>query len=236
MIKFIWYYCRKSFLFLYFFLLNFILSSCMQPSQKRTLSFFRVPFWQPHTISRTQSHINDITSPNCQKPFHLVCEKFCHHPILFFPPKFAVKTSWFPRFLRRRRRGPCPRCKVVSRPEFGVGVRVVNVLFVLPQNRCCWPRRNKSEIFQVIRAREREWRRWPRKSAVWCWLIDGTGRNAEHRGKAKMTLDAAVLPSELVTTAQPLVGLSGLDVQRNTTHKTIWDAFNNSKKPERWVD
>ncbi|XP_039440432.1 trafficking protein particle complex subunit 11 isoform X1 [Culex pipiens pallens] len=47
-----------------------------------------------------------------------------------------------------------------------------------------------------------------------------------------MTLDAAVLPSELVTTAQPLVGLSGLDVQRNTTHKTIWDAFNNSKKPE----
>uniref|UniRef100_A0A1Q3F724 Trafficking protein particle complex subunit 11 n=1 Tax=Culex tarsalis TaxID=7177 RepID=A0A1Q3F724_CULTA len=47
-----------------------------------------------------------------------------------------------------------------------------------------------------------------------------------------MTLDAAVLPSELVTTAQPLVGLSGLDVQRNTIHKTIWDAFNNSKKPE----
>lgn len=48
-----------------------------------------------------------------------------------------------------------------------------------------------------------------------------------------MTLDASVLPSELVTTAQPLVGLSGLDVQRNATHKTIWDSFNNSKKPER---
>ncbi|XP_062553378.1 trafficking protein particle complex subunit 11 isoform X2 [Armigeres subalbatus] len=47
-----------------------------------------------------------------------------------------------------------------------------------------------------------------------------------------MTLDASVLPSELVTTAQPLVGLSGLDVQRNATHKTIWDAFHNSKKPE----
>lgn len=47
-----------------------------------------------------------------------------------------------------------------------------------------------------------------------------------------MTLDASVLPSELVTTAQPLVGLSGLDVQRNTVHKTIWDAFNNGKKPE----
>ncbi|XP_058459958.1 trafficking protein particle complex subunit 11 isoform X2 [Malaya genurostris] len=47
-----------------------------------------------------------------------------------------------------------------------------------------------------------------------------------------MTLDASVLPSELVTTAQPLVGLSGLDVQRNTIHKTIWDAFNNGKKPE----
>nr|XP_029726510.1 trafficking protein particle complex subunit 11 isoform X1 [Aedes albopictus] len=47
-----------------------------------------------------------------------------------------------------------------------------------------------------------------------------------------MTLDSSVLPSELVTTAQPLVGLSGLDVQRNATHKTIWDAFNNSKKPE----
>ncbi|XP_055608810.1 trafficking protein particle complex subunit 11 isoform X2 [Uranotaenia lowii] len=47
-----------------------------------------------------------------------------------------------------------------------------------------------------------------------------------------MALDASVLPSELVTIAQPLVGLSGLDVQRNTIHKTIWDAFNNGKKPE----
>lgn len=47
-----------------------------------------------------------------------------------------------------------------------------------------------------------------------------------------MTLDSSVLPSELVTSAQPLVGLSGLDIQRNATHKTIWDAFNNSKKPE----
>ncbi|XP_058829687.1 trafficking protein particle complex subunit 11 isoform X2 [Topomyia yanbarensis] len=47
-----------------------------------------------------------------------------------------------------------------------------------------------------------------------------------------MTLDASVLPSELVTAAQPLVGLSGLDVQRNTIHKTIWDAFNNGKRPE----
>ncbi|XP_021696133.1 trafficking protein particle complex subunit 11 isoform X2 [Aedes aegypti] len=47
-----------------------------------------------------------------------------------------------------------------------------------------------------------------------------------------MTLDSSVLPSELVTTAQPLVGLSGLEVHRNATHKTIWDAFHNTKKPE----
>ncbi|XP_050073443.1 trafficking protein particle complex subunit 11 [Anopheles maculipalpis] len=47
-----------------------------------------------------------------------------------------------------------------------------------------------------------------------------------------MSLDASVLPSELLTTAAPLVGLSGLDVQRNAIHKTIWDAFNNAKKPD----
>ncbi|XP_055625411.1 trafficking protein particle complex subunit 11 isoform X2 [Toxorhynchites rutilus septentrionalis] len=47
-----------------------------------------------------------------------------------------------------------------------------------------------------------------------------------------MALDSSVLPSELVTVAQPLVGLSGLDVQRNNTHKTIWDAFINNKKPD----
>ncbi|XP_049298496.1 trafficking protein particle complex subunit 11 [Anopheles funestus] len=47
-----------------------------------------------------------------------------------------------------------------------------------------------------------------------------------------MSLDASVLPSELLTTAAPLVGLSGLDVQRNAVHKTIWDAFNNAKKPD----
>ncbi|XP_050098019.1 trafficking protein particle complex subunit 11 [Anopheles aquasalis] len=47
-----------------------------------------------------------------------------------------------------------------------------------------------------------------------------------------MSLDASVLPSELLTTAAPLVGLSGLDVPRNATHKTVWDAFNNAKKPD----
>uniref|UniRef100_A0AAG5D5Q5 Trafficking protein particle complex subunit 11 n=1 Tax=Anopheles atroparvus TaxID=41427 RepID=A0AAG5D5Q5_ANOAO len=47
-----------------------------------------------------------------------------------------------------------------------------------------------------------------------------------------MSLDASVLPSELLTTAAPLVGLSGLDVQRSAIHKTVWDAFNNAKKPD----
>ncbi|XP_058120118.1 trafficking protein particle complex subunit 11 isoform X2 [Anopheles coustani] len=47
-----------------------------------------------------------------------------------------------------------------------------------------------------------------------------------------MSLDASVLPSELLTTAAPLVGLSGLDVQRSPIHKTVWDAFNNAKKPD----
>uniref|UniRef100_A0A182Q4N5 Trafficking protein particle complex subunit 11 n=1 Tax=Anopheles farauti TaxID=69004 RepID=A0A182Q4N5_9DIPT len=47
-----------------------------------------------------------------------------------------------------------------------------------------------------------------------------------------MSLDASALPSELLTTAAPLVGLSGLDVQRNAVHKTVWDAFNNAKKPD----
>ncbi|XP_058056020.1 trafficking protein particle complex subunit 11 [Anopheles bellator] len=47
-----------------------------------------------------------------------------------------------------------------------------------------------------------------------------------------MSLDASVLPSELLTTAAPLVGLSGLDVPRNAVHKCVWDAFNNAKKPD----
>uniref|UniRef100_A0A182K588 Trafficking protein particle complex subunit 11 n=1 Tax=Anopheles christyi TaxID=43041 RepID=A0A182K588_9DIPT len=47
-----------------------------------------------------------------------------------------------------------------------------------------------------------------------------------------MSLDASALPSELLTTAAPLVGLSGLDVQRSAVHKTVWDAFNNAKKPD----
>ncbi|XP_053673204.1 trafficking protein particle complex subunit 11 [Anopheles nili] len=47
-----------------------------------------------------------------------------------------------------------------------------------------------------------------------------------------MSHDASALPSELLTSAAPLVGLSGLDVQRNPIHKTVWDAFNNAKKPD----
>uniref|UniRef100_A0A6B2EBJ4 Trafficking protein particle complex subunit 11 n=1 Tax=Phlebotomus kandelakii TaxID=1109342 RepID=A0A6B2EBJ4_9DIPT len=46
-------------------------------------------------------------------------------------------------------------------------------------------------------------------------------------------MDLSVLPPELTTTPQPLVGFYGLDVAKNTVHKAIWDAFNNNRKNDR---
>ncbi|XP_030385750.1 trafficking protein particle complex subunit 11 [Scaptodrosophila lebanonensis] len=40
-----------------------------------------------------------------------------------------------------------------------------------------------------------------------------------------MTIDATALPSELLVTPQPLIGFCGLDVSRQSVHKSIWDAF-----------
>lgn len=48
-----------------------------------------------------------------------------------------------------------------------------------------------------------------------------------------MTLDATALPSELLVPPQPLIGFAGLDITKSSIHKTIWDTFNNNKRPER---
>lgn len=48
-----------------------------------------------------------------------------------------------------------------------------------------------------------------------------------------MTVESTNLPSELIQTPIPLIGLAGLDIIKNPTHKSIWDAFNNNRKPDR---
>ncbi|XP_013106781.1 trafficking protein particle complex subunit 11 [Stomoxys calcitrans] len=48
-----------------------------------------------------------------------------------------------------------------------------------------------------------------------------------------MSIDSTALPSELLVAPQPLIGLCGLDVNRNAVHKTIWDAFSSNRKAER---
>lgn len=50
----------------------------------------------------------------------------------------------------------------------------------------------------------------------------------------KMSADTSTLPSELITTPQPLIGLLGLDVDKNPIHKSILDSFINNRKPDRW--
>ncbi|XP_055843157.1 trafficking protein particle complex subunit 11 [Episyrphus balteatus] len=48
-----------------------------------------------------------------------------------------------------------------------------------------------------------------------------------------MSIDATALPSELLVAPQPLIGFCGLDVLKNSVHKSIWDAFNSNRKPDR---
>lgn len=50
-----------------------------------------------------------------------------------------------------------------------------------------------------------------------------------------MSADTSILPSELITTPQPLIGLSGLDVDKNPIHKSILESFINNRKPDRLV-
>lgn len=49
-----------------------------------------------------------------------------------------------------------------------------------------------------------------------------------------MSGDTSILPPELITTPQPLIGLCGLDIVKNPIHKSIWDAFNNNRKIDRF--
>lgn len=49
-----------------------------------------------------------------------------------------------------------------------------------------------------------------------------------------MSIETTALPSELLVAPQPLIGLCGLDVNRNTVHKSIWDAFSNNRKADRY--
>lgn len=48
-----------------------------------------------------------------------------------------------------------------------------------------------------------------------------------------MTIDATSLPSELLVIPQPLIGFCGLDITRQSVHKSIWDAFSGTlqRKP-----
>ncbi|XP_065360151.1 trafficking protein particle complex subunit 11 [Calliphora vicina] len=48
-----------------------------------------------------------------------------------------------------------------------------------------------------------------------------------------MSIESTALPSELLVAPQPLIGLCGLDVNRNSVHKSIWDAFSNNRKADR---
>lgn len=41
-----------------------------------------------------------------------------------------------------------------------------------------------------------------------------------------MNSDTTAMPSELLATPQPLVGLMGLEVTTNAIHRAIWEAFN----------
>ncbi|EDV96352.1 trafficking protein particle complex subunit 11 [Drosophila grimshawi] len=48
-----------------------------------------------------------------------------------------------------------------------------------------------------------------------------------------MTIDGTTLPSELLVIPQPLIGFCGLDIARQSVHKSIWDAFSGTlqRKP-----
>ncbi|KAG4077438.1 hypothetical protein HA402_002865 [Bradysia odoriphaga] len=48
-----------------------------------------------------------------------------------------------------------------------------------------------------------------------------------------MSADTSSLPSELITTPLPLIGLSGLDVDKNPIHKSVLESFINNRKPDR---
>lgn len=48
-----------------------------------------------------------------------------------------------------------------------------------------------------------------------------------------MSMDANILPSELIENKKPLIGFVGLDIIKNSVHKSIWDAFNNNRKADR---
>ncbi|XP_037959317.1 trafficking protein particle complex subunit 11-like [Teleopsis dalmanni] len=48
-----------------------------------------------------------------------------------------------------------------------------------------------------------------------------------------MSFDATALPTELLVAPQPLIGFCGLDVTRNSVHKSIWDAFSTNRKADR---
>lgn len=50
-----------------------------------------------------------------------------------------------------------------------------------------------------------------------------------------MSMDANILPSELIENKKPLIGLVGLDIIKNSVHKSIWDAFNNNRKADRLI-
>lgn len=45
--------------------------------------------------------------------------------------------------------------------------------------------------------------------------------------------DANTLPPELLETPQPVIGFTGLDCNKNLTHKSIWDTFNTNRKADR---
>lgn len=51
-----------------------------------------------------------------------------------------------------------------------------------------------------------------------------------------MSMDANILPSELIENKKPLIGLVGLDIIKNSVHKSIWDAFNNNRKADRLIN
>ncbi|KAH8395202.1 hypothetical protein KR222_002354 [Zaprionus bogoriensis] len=51
-----------------------------------------------------------------------------------------------------------------------------------------------------------------------------------------MTIDATSLPSELLVIPQPLIGFCGLDVARQSVHKSIWDAFSGTLQQRKPAD
>lgn len=50
-----------------------------------------------------------------------------------------------------------------------------------------------------------------------------------------MVSDACSLPQELLENVQPTIGFTGLDITKNAVHKTVWDAFNSSRKSDGFV-